>query len=284
MVLAAEGAPSVPRMRSRPDRTGRVTVFGDLAESPWSHGGGLRVSPSTTDGRRYAVAVAIPFLVAVACGLRFMVATEVSIAFLVGLAILPVWASHLSRFRGMVPMMMLGASAVASGIVLTVLDRTRETSTSLMLAVSVQLLAILVQTGALLWSRLCIGPNTMAVAYGLGMLVDAIATPALWKTEPWKFAFASPVLDVPGHNIARDLARHLAGHTYFLTDPVVRLKKRREAGEFQQIRKRLQREMRTMVNDQQIKRVLQIVGGLNEKDPIGLQKPLQLFQCSDGVW
>ena len=142
--------------------------------------------------RRYSATVLVPLAAAVAMGLRYQLATGVSVALLIALALLPVWASRLARYRGMVALTALGVLAALSGAVLTWLDPVRAKPSGLIQASTLSLLAILTTVGVLLWARDEIGPHRMAAAYGAGLVLNA-AISGLNSANPWKFSLSLPV-------------------------------------------------------------------------------------------
>lgn len=135
-----------------------------------------------------------PLLAAFATGIRYSFANEVTVALLVSIVLAPVWVSQLRRYRGMWLLAGLGLLAIASGIVLTLLESTRETSLrSLMLTGSLQLLGIIGAIGVLLWVRGQVGTQLMAAGYGLGLLANVLVTTGVNQSNAFKFSFSIPI-------------------------------------------------------------------------------------------
>lgn len=144
--------------------------------------------------REFLLGRVVPLLAAFAMGIRYSFTNEVTFALLVSLVLAPVWLGQLRRYRGMVPLVLLGLLAIASGIVLTLLDSSRTLSVkSLMPTNSLQLLGILSVIGVLLWVRSQVGAAVMAIAYGLGLLVNVAVTTGVNQDNAFKFSFSIPV-------------------------------------------------------------------------------------------
>lgn len=141
--------------------------------------------------------VLIPLAAAGAVGVRYAFANGVTIALLVAVALAPVWLGSVSRYRGLPAILTIGVLGVAGGVVLTALDPGRETATrTLLVPSSLQLLTILGSIGVLLWARAQVGTRLMAVAYGVGLLINVAVTTGINQTNAFKFSFSIPLIIV----------------------------------------------------------------------------------------
>lgn len=134
------------------------------------------------------VAAAAVFLVAA----RVPVFNGVEIGTLVGVALLPVWWTHLHRYHGARLLVALGFVALVTGALLTFFARgDRDFSRPLLQGESGQMIIVLLGLGVLLWARTVIGSMPMVVWFALGMFVAGFLHP----TElglPWKYDFGIP--------------------------------------------------------------------------------------------
>lgn len=144
--------------------------------------------------REFLLGRVVPLLAAFAMGIRYSFTNEVTFALLVSVVLAPVWLGQMRRYRGMALLALLGLLAIASGIVLTLLDSSRTVSVkSLMLTNSLQLLGILGMIGVLLWARSQVGSAAVAVAYGLGLLINVAVTRGVSQDNAFKFSFSIPL-------------------------------------------------------------------------------------------
>lgn len=144
--------------------------------------------------REFLLGRVVPLLAAAAMGIRYSFTNEVTVALLVSVILAPVWLSQLRRYRGMTALVLLGLGAIVSGIVISLLESSRTLSVkSLMLTNSLQVLGIVGVIGVLLWVRSQMGSAALAVAYGLGLLVNVVVTTGVNQGNALKFSFSIPV-------------------------------------------------------------------------------------------
>ena len=147
---------------------------------------------STYQIRGHLASVVTPFLAAAAMGVRYQFANGVTVALLVALALAPVWLAEVRKFSRVPALLLVGLAAVGSGVLLTMLNTSRASSNTLLVAETLTLLSMLGAIGTLLWARTCIGSSAMALAFGLGSL----ASVALVGGNPanlWKYSLSVPV-------------------------------------------------------------------------------------------
>lgn len=126
-------------------------------------------------------------------GARLPIFNGVELGTLVGAALLPVWWSHLRRYRGARLIVLIGVAALLSGTLLTLVAREdRAFSRPLLQGESGQMIILVLGIGVLLWARSVLGTMPVAAVFSLGMLVAGVLHP----TElglPWKYDFGIPV-------------------------------------------------------------------------------------------
>lgn len=144
---------------------------------------------------RVAVEPLLGIALAALLGMRFGIARGLTLGVVAGLALLPVWISSVASFAWGRFVMLLGATALVSGLVLTVMSGdSRGTSSALIVTTSLPVVEILVGAGVLLWARRHVGAGGVAVAYGVGMLVRAGSGGGLAGADnAWKFGWATPI-------------------------------------------------------------------------------------------
>lgn len=141
-------------------------------------------------------AALLPTIVAIAAAMcaamRAQFGPGLTLCLVAGLVLAPVWVTNLKRFRYARSLLLVGAGAVVCGMVLTLLDTTRSTSSSLLIAQTLMMLSVLCSIGMLLWARSVIGAGATITAFGAGALVN-IALTGGNPANLWKYSLAIPV-------------------------------------------------------------------------------------------
>lgn len=137
-----------------------------------------------------AIAGAAVFLV----GLRVFPTLGVTPGLVVGLVLLPVWLPTLREFRGARSLLAAAATAVAAGLVLASLapDRFQVLPTTMAFEATL-MTGFALSVGVLLWARTLLRLHTVALLYGLGLLIAARFTSGFGSANPWKYALDVPV-------------------------------------------------------------------------------------------
>jgi hypothetical protein len=136
------------------------------------------------------VASAVPFLLAVNIALP----QGFKVGYLLALLLLPVWLPVLKHYRSARLLVALGVAAIAVGALLTGFARIdHPTSQSLLVVNSVMLLGLIAGIGALLWSRHILGSPTVAVWFGMGMVVGIPFGSGLSSENVWRFGLSLPL-------------------------------------------------------------------------------------------
>ncbi|GAA1851214.1 hypothetical protein [Myceligenerans crystallogenes] len=146
-------------------------------ERPAEQGGAAAravVSGRVAPGWRGAAAI-VALLLAVAVGSRLVVGADITLGILCAVPLTPVWLTAAARYRWAWLFLGLGALCAVTGPVLTEAARFDHVIDPLLEREAyVRLAELVIGVGALLWARLQLGTRWLAVAYGLGMLVDAL--------------------------------------------------------------------------------------------------------------
>lgn len=126
-------------------------------------------------------------------GTRIDLPMSLTLGTVAGLALAPVWLPVLRQYRGARLLGVLVALCVALGLWLTELAATsRGTSTNLLEINTALLVGVVVCTGVILWARTLMRDASVAVLYGVG-LVLGINPGGRFAENPWRFGFSVPV-------------------------------------------------------------------------------------------
>lgn len=144
--------------------------------------------PLAPDRLETVTAVAIAFLI----GSRFGLPGPLDLGIVAALLLIPVWFGHLTH--GIRIIGLLGTGAVVSGLILNgLMSTTHELSSSQSQGQIVLILQIVVGSAALYWVRTVVGPATMALSFGTGILLVAAVAVLPSSENGWKFFLAFPV-------------------------------------------------------------------------------------------
>lgn len=145
--------------------------------------------------RHERIAAMLPvlsFVAAASVGVRMTFGPGVTVGLIVSILLIPVWVPALRLYRHFTLWASLGALSVVAGVVLTALELSRESSTTVLLAESLTVLSSVGAVGVLLWARAEIGSAPAAVAFCAGMLASVVLSePA--GADAWKFSWSVPV-------------------------------------------------------------------------------------------
>ncbi|GAB4084269.1 hypothetical protein GCM10028784_08990 [Myceligenerans cantabricum] len=132
---------------------------------------GLR--DAAADRSREGAATIVALLLTVAVGARVGVAADVTIGMLLAVPLLPVWLAAATRYRWAGTFLTLGVLCAMTAPVLTALAAPDHAVDPLLERENyVRLAELVLGVGALLWARLHLGLRWLALAYGVGMLID----------------------------------------------------------------------------------------------------------------
>src|SRR5690606_6742706 len=90
----------------------------------------------TTHARASAALPVIPVLAAAAVGVRMSFGPGLTVGLIVAVVLIPVWVPAMRRYRSLGWWMVIGVIAVVGGVLLTALDTSRETSSTVLLSES----------------------------------------------------------------------------------------------------------------------------------------------------
>lgn len=146
--------------------------------------------------RTRAVRTAEVWFAVVLCvliGMRYPRYDDIQFAAVLSLALIPIWAGSLRRFRGATTILLVGVLAILGGMTLTAFAEMDHTVSSYLTTMnSARLAGVLVYVGVLLWARTKLGTAAVAVLVGLGMIVSIPIIGTL-GTNPWKFGLSVPI-------------------------------------------------------------------------------------------
>lgn len=146
----------------------------------------------TTHARASAALPVIPVLAAAAVGVRMSFGPGLTVGLIVAVVLIPVWVPAMRRYRSLGWWMVIGVIAVVWGVLLTALDTSRETSSTVLLSESLTVLAAIGAVGVLLWVRQQAGVAVAAIAFCCGMLASVVLSePA--GADAWKFSWSVPI-------------------------------------------------------------------------------------------
>lgn len=148
----------------------------------------LRSSARTAD----QLAVMLASGAAASAAIRFQILSGVSVCLITCIVLLPVWWGALREYRLGRAAVVTGVLAVGWGVGVTLVERYRDVSNSLLQGQSLNMLAFVGSIGMLLWCRSQIGLARTIMWFGLGALVN-IALTGIDNENAWKFTFALPV-------------------------------------------------------------------------------------------
>lgn len=143
--------------------------------------------------RRMSGTTMVAGLGVVVTALRLELNLNVTLGTVMALALAPVWFPRLTRYRGALLLTLVAIACLPVGAWLTTLSSDeRVTSDRLLVGTSVLLLNVVLGTGLLLWARTRMSVPSVAILYGLGLLLAAPGSGRL-SEDPWRFGFAVPL-------------------------------------------------------------------------------------------
>jgi hypothetical protein len=129
-----------------------------------------------------------------ALGLRQPIHTGITTGFLLAMLLAPVWLVRIRRYRGAIPLLLLGSAAVIAGQLLSAYSSdTNVVVASFRLSSTALLLGTLCTIGVVLWARTVLSGSAVAAWYGVGMLVGPVLERTPSQGNAWKFVFGLPV-------------------------------------------------------------------------------------------
>lgn len=141
--------------------------------------------------RDLAVTIALVTLFMLAA--RIFLGRGVSIGHVLALATLPVWISHIVRSgRGRL-IILFTLLALANGIWLTAYFAPTHRISDLEFSTNVaELVSVVMIVGVFLWACTLVPTWVASTALALGLVFSAVARPALFLENPWKYALGLP--------------------------------------------------------------------------------------------
>lgn len=141
--------------------------------------------------RRVSAEAALAVALCILLGSRVGPLPFTPYAGLIGLILVPALLA-LARFRGLTVLSVLLGLAVVSGVILTLASTTHTALPSVMVGRSAMIIAFIGSLAVVAYARTVIGVPATAIAYGVGMLLAAVATGPS-AAGAWRFTYSIPV-------------------------------------------------------------------------------------------
>ncbi|MCU1529803.1 MAG: hypothetical protein JWP75_3566, partial [Frondihabitans sp.] len=119
---------------------------------------------------------------------------QVPIALILSVVLSPLWVPAVRRFRFMSLVLLGGLVTLGSGFFLTLANAaTNGVDRTSLIASGLLLLNLIASIGMVLWARTILSPSTVALVFGIGLIVGIVPLDSQFSENPWKFSFAFPV-------------------------------------------------------------------------------------------
>ncbi|RIJ51510.1 hypothetical protein DZG00_08615 [Clavibacter lycopersici] len=130
----------------------------------------------------------------IALAFRLPLLQGLELGHVIGVVLAPLWLPVLLRHRGAPVLALLVVAAVAAGAWLTGFSAAdHDVSSTEAVSSSVLILGVLVGVGVLVWARTLMPDASVAVWFGVGMVIGINPDSTLFSTNVWKFGLAVPV-------------------------------------------------------------------------------------------
>ncbi|HEY5822677.1 MAG TPA: hypothetical protein VIT20_11915 [Propionibacteriaceae bacterium] len=152
-------------------------------------------TPVDPAGQTWANATTVVAVVGVALiAMRIQLPRQLTVGDVFALALLPVWFPVTRRYVPARLVMVFAALTIPAGAILTLRSAVdHETSLRHFIGPAFWMIGLIACIGFLLWARERLGTTTVAVVFGVGMLVGLDTGANLFSSNPWKFGFSVPV-------------------------------------------------------------------------------------------
>lgn len=143
--------------------------------------------------RRMSATTIVAGVGVVVTALRWELTLNVTLGTVMALALAPVWFPRLIRYRGALLISLVAIACLPVGAWLTAVSSDeRSTSDRLLVGTSILLLNVILGTGMLLWARTRMSGASVAILYGVGLLL-AVPGSGRLSEDPWRFGFSVPL-------------------------------------------------------------------------------------------
>lgn len=140
------------------------------------------------------VTVVLALLALVLLGMRQEIQYTITSGYILAGMLLPVWWPSLKQFWGAHAFLLVGTIALVSGVWLAGLSSAdHEIERSVFFGNGGLLIGLLLTMGVVMWARQVMPIGTVALAYGIGMLLG-VSGDGRAAENPWKFAYSMPVI------------------------------------------------------------------------------------------
>ncbi|WP_449372199.1 hypothetical protein [Arthrobacter psychrolactophilus] len=136
------------------------------------------------------------FSTLVLLGMREQFNHTITFGYVAAVLLAPLWLPKLRKYRGALPVVIVGAISVGSGFwLLEYNSSTHVVEANSLVNNVVLLLGLLLSFGVVVWARELMPDWVIGLAYGLGLLMGVSRT-GMALVNPWKFGFSIPVIIV----------------------------------------------------------------------------------------
>jgi hypothetical protein len=175
---------TLPSHRAAASRRGRGSPASVPATPP-----AAPAAPRAHPLLRLAAIVAI-----VSLAFREPLLQGVELGHVIALVLAPLWIPPLLRHRGAPVLVGLVLASVVAGLWLTGFSAAdHDVSSTEAVSASALILGVLAGVGVVVWARTLMPDATVAVWFGVGMVVGINPDSTLFSTNPWKFGLSVPV-------------------------------------------------------------------------------------------
>jgi len=130
----------------------------------------------------------------VVSGMGIVLNQGVQVGFLVAALLVPLWLPVLRRFVGIRLLLGLGTVAAGAGIWLQVANGDdHSVDPAIATSTTVLLIGAVLSIGLIVWTRTIFSIPTVALFFGIGLLLGISPSAAQFATNPYKFGFAIPL-------------------------------------------------------------------------------------------
>ncbi|AMM21992.1 hypothetical protein AX769_19880 [Frondihabitans sp. PAMC 28766] len=136
----------------------------------------------------------IAIIAVVLIPLRVTLPHEVPISLVISVILAPLWVPAVARFRLMRLVLAGGLVTLASGFVLALAHQsTNGVDRTSLISYLLLLLNLITSIGVVLWARTVLDTRTVALVFGVGLVLGIVPLDSQFSENPWKFSFAFPV-------------------------------------------------------------------------------------------
>lgn len=138
--------------------------------------------------------VSLAFLTLVLLGMRLQFNHTISVGYVAAGILAPMWLPKLKKYRGAVPLLLVGVIAVISGFwLLGWNSASHQLNQNSLFNNSVLLVGLLLSIAVVVWARQLMPVWVIGLAYGTGLLLG-VSRDGMAAENPWKYGYSIPVI------------------------------------------------------------------------------------------